>query len=504
MAENKRILFCWVGGNDLKASGKAPDGAGPIANALDERDFDLAVLLSNYDKKQTNDYLRWLKKKVTLDIELHYAKLTSPTNLGEIYEIVTEKIATALDNYGDNTKLTFHVSPGTPSMAAIWILLAKTRFNAQLIESSIQFGVKNLEAPFDISAEFIPDLLRRRDNEIEDLALVKPDPTAGFDEIIHQSREMKNVIRKAVKVAPRYVPILIEGESGTGKELLARAIHNQSDRKDNEFIAVNCGAIPKDLMESEFFGHKKGAFTGANADRKGHFESADKGTLFLDEIGEMPLEIQVKLLRVIQEKEVTRIGESQGRKIDVRIISATNRNLINRMSTGDFRDDLFHRLAVGFIKLPPLRKRAGDLGLLIDHLLKKIIKENAAEPDWRDKKISVKGKNILLQHHWPGNVRELYNTLMRAFLWSNNKTISEDDIKEAIYDLPTSTPHHPDLLNHSLDNNFDLQAFIENIEKHYIERALKETGGHLTHTADLLGLNNYQTLNHKISKYEIK
>jgi transcriptional regulator with PAS, ATPase and Fis domain len=186
---------------------------------------------------------------------------------------------------------------------------------------------------------------------------------------------MDRLIQRARRVAIRNVSVLIEGESGTGKELLARAIHRASPRKDRPFIAVNCGAIPAELVESELFGHEKGAFTGATQQRTGHFEAADGGTLFLDELGELPGPAQVKLLRTLQEGEVVRLGSSKPTKVDVRIIAATNRTLTEEIASGRFREDLFYRLAVAVLKLPPLRERSGDLGVLIDHLLAQVNRE---------------------------------------------------------------------------------------------------------------------------------
>ena len=191
---------------------------------------------------------------------------------------------------------------------------------------------------------------------------------------------MVRLVEKAQQVALRNVPVLLEGESGTGKELFARAIHQHSPRRDEPFIAVNCGAIPQNLVESELFGHEKGAFTGANAPRKGHFESAHGGTLFLDEIGELPKDMQVRLLRVLQEGEVVRLGASRPISLDVRIVAATNRTLIEEVGEGRFREDLFYRIAVAYLKLPPLRERPGDLGLLIDHLIEQINRESEEQP----------------------------------------------------------------------------------------------------------------------------
>ena len=247
-------------------------------------------------------------------------------------------------------------------MAAVWVILAKTRFfPATIIESSEKHGVREVSVPFDISAEFLADLLRQPDRELERLSAGLPPQAAAFDDIIHRSLEMRRVILLARRVAPHSVPVLIEGESGTGKELMARAIHHSSPRREERFISVNCGAIPENLVESELFGHEKGAFTGAVKMRKGHFEAASGGTLFLDEIGELPLPAQTKLLRVLQEKEVQPVGSSKPCPVDVRVISATNRTLTEEVAGGRFREDLFYRLAVAVLKLPPFRERGGDV-----------------------------------------------------------------------------------------------------------------------------------------------
>jgi transcriptional regulator with GAF, ATPase, and Fis domain len=206
--------------------------------------------------------------------------------------------------------------------------LGKTRYSAELIESSKQHGVRTASVPFDISAELIPDLLRNADKRLTELSRAASPNIARFGDIIYRSEPMDRVIGRAKRAAIRSFPILIEGESGTGKELLAKATHTASLRRDKPLRIINCGAIPIDLMESELFGHEKGSFTGAMQARPGYFEDADEGTLFLDEIGELPLTAQVKLLRILQENEVTRVGSTKARKIDVRIIAATNRNLM--------------------------------------------------------------------------------------------------------------------------------------------------------------------------------
>jgi transcriptional regulator with PAS, ATPase and Fis domain len=254
--------------------------------------------------------------------------------------------------------------------------------------------------------------------------------------------------------------VLLEGDSGTGKELLARAIHKASPRKDNPFVAVNCGAILSELIESELFGHEKGAFTGAEKRRIGYFEAANTGTLFLDEIGELPLAAQVKLLRALQEKEVTRLGASKPILFDVRVIAATNRDLIKEIAQGRFRPDLFYRIAVAVLKLPPLKDRSGDVGLLVDRILDQINEESVNELGYKYKKISAAAKNLMLQHTWPGNVRELQNTLTRAAIWSFGPTIDLEDMREAM--LPMAQPGNDELLGKPLADGINLLNLMEN------------------------------------------
>ncbi len=386
-------------------------------------------------------------------------------------------------------------------MAAVWIIIAKTRYPATLIESSIKGGVKVASVPFDLSAEFIPDLLRKPDQRLEKLTAGLAPEAPEFESIIHRSHTMKRVIAKARLVAPRSVPVLIEGDSGTGKELLARAIHNAGPRRDSPFVAVNCGAIPSELIESELFGHEKGAFTGADKQRTGYFEAAHTGTLFLDEIGELSLPAQVKLLRALQEKEVTRLGASKPIPFDVRVIAATNRDLVKEMAQGRFRPDLFYRIAVAVLKLPPMKERAGDVGLLIESILEQINAESVAEPGYKHKKISSAAKNLMLQYDWPGNVRELQNTLRRAAIWSSGTLIDLEDIRDAM--LPMAQPGDDGLLGKSLADGINLLDLMEKLAQHYLNRALHEANGNKTRAAELLGFSNYQTFTNWLKKYRV-
>lgn len=501
----KTLLFCWFGMTDLKASsGDGDVGLGPVAQAVVDRAFSEVVLLNTWKKSDAGKYVEWLKNKTDSIITRYDIDLSSPTHFGEIHQAASSVISEKIKKYGPDARLVFHLSPGTPAMAAVWILLAKTRFPAELIESSKEHGVKTALVPFDISVELIPDLLRKTDKSLERMAAGLPDDAPEFKDIIHRSEIMQQVILKARRVASHSIPVLIEGESGTGKELLARAIHAASPRKDKPLITLNCGAIPHELVESELFGHEKGSFTGAITERIGHFEAAHQGTLFLDEIGELPKDIQVKLLRTLQEGEVKRIGSIRIRNVDVRIIAATNRNLMEEVSAGLFREDLFYRLAVAVIKLPPLRDRSGDIGLLVDQFLNRINRENETISGQTHKNISVSAKNILLQHSWPGNIRELQNTLTRAMVWSVDETLSDNDIKDALLPVKAAGACIDNILNQSLENGIDLPSIINTVAVHYLERGLEKTHGNKTKTAKILGLPSYQTLTNWIKKYEPK
>ncbi|MFO0726466.1 MAG: sigma-54 dependent transcriptional regulator [Myxococcota bacterium] len=498
----RKVLVAWIGKTDLRAPTESElVGEGPIAQALAKRDFDGAFLLSDYDDRLVQPYIKWLKGRTKTRLEVLPRKLSGPTNFGEIYEAAVHGVQHALDKAKD-AQLSFHLSPGTPHMAAVWIILGKTRFPAELIESSREHGVRTASVPFDLSAEFLPDLLREQDERLKQSSTGAPPEAPEFADIIHKSRVMSRLIERARRVAVRSVPVLIEGESGTGKELLARAIHRASPRRDKTFIAVNCGAIPAELIESELFGHKRGSFTGAGSDRKGHFREADGGTLFLDELGELPGPAQVKLLRAIQEGEIVPLGESNPVRVDVRIVAATNRTLTEEIASGRFREDLFYRLAVAVLKLPPLRERQGDLGLLIDHVLVQVNREAQGEPGFKEKKLSVAARNLLLSHPWPGNVRELGNTLRRAAIWSDGVSMSSEDVREAL--LPVATRTRPEVLGRPLGGGFNLRDLVKEVARHYLERAMDEAHGNKTKAAELVGLASYQTLTNWLKNHEVE
>ena len=497
------ILFAWIGRTDLQASrGVDSAGDGPIAQALAERTFAQAALISDWPPVDGLGYTDWLRKRTRAPIELFECKLRNgPMDFGAIYEAAKSVVMGVLARDRSATPV-FHLSPGSPAMAAVWILLGKSLYPAELVESSREHGLQTARIPFDISADFIPDVLRQQDEALERRTAGVAPTNPGFDDIVHRSPAMARAISMARRVAPRSITILLEGESGTGKELLARAVHRASPRHQGPFVTVNCGAIPRELAESELFGHRRGAFTGAIADRRGHFEQANGGTILLDEVGELPRELQVKLLRVLQQREVTPIGESKARPLDVRVIAATNRSLVREVSEGRFREDLFYRLAVAVIALPALRDRVGDVGLLTEHALAQINTDSAEERGFEAKTLSAAARNLLLRHEWPGNVRELQNTLRRAVLWSDRPVLSPEDVRAALLAGPVRGTAGG-VLDLPIGRGFEVEAIMSRVARHYLERALLESGANKSRAAELLGLGSYQTFTNWMKRYGV-
>ncbi|MDL1955702.1 MAG: sigma-54 dependent transcriptional regulator [Candidatus Desulfofervidus auxilii] len=315
-----------------------------------------------------------------------------------------------------------------------------------------------------------------------------------FDNIIGKSKTMQAVFDIIKKVAATKTTVLITGESGTGKELVARAIHYNSPRKNAPFISVNCAALPETLLESELFGHEKGAFTGATAMRKGRFELADKGTLFLDEVSEMSPALQVKLLRVLQEKEFERVGGTRTLKVDVRIIAASNKDLREEVDSGNFREDLYYRLNVVHIHLPPLRKRPEDIPLLVAHFLKKYTKEMGKS----ELKISPEALSLIYNYSWPGNVRELENAIERAVVLCSGKEIKPEHLPEELREEKRT----PSSLLENLPKNLTLPQLLEEIEIRLIRQALAESNFIQAKAARLLGITK-SLLQYKIKKYNL-
>ena len=317
-----------------------------------------------------------------------------------------------------------------------------------------------------------------------------------FGDVVGKSPELLAVLDTAQKIAGRDIPVTISGESGTGKELVAQAIHYHSLRKDKPFVAINCGAVPESLLESELFGHRKGAFTGADHDKKGLFEAAHEGTLLLDEVGNLPLNVQKALLRFLQEKEFYRLGETRPTSVDVRIIAATNADLKSEMEQGNFREDLYYRLVVARLNLPPLRKRRTDIPLLAIHFVDLFNKEYATQI----KSISPEAMELLVRYDWPGNVRELRNVIESTLaIEGDGETISADSLSR-LMDIDPDASEASELLESLSGNYGDALAYFEHS---YFVNLLARASGNVEQAAKLAELN-IATLYRKIKKYHLR
>ncbi len=329
-----------------------------------------------------------------------------------------------------------------------------------------------------------------------------------LDGIIGGSPALLEVYRVLLKVAPTDSTVLVTGESGTGKELLVRALHRNSRRKDRPFVPINCGAIPKELLESELFGHEKGAFTHAIRSRPGRFELADGGTLFLDEIGDMDLSLQVKILRALQEKEIERVGGSQIKKVDVRVVAATNRDLEKDVAAGKFREDLFYRLNVIPLHLPPLRERGEDTLQLAEFFLQRFCSDKQ-RPRLR---FRDKARDMILAYSWPGNVRELENFMERLSILCDAEQVAPEDLPEKIWREVGEDPPKREIpaalrpagfawptLRDMRDKEMGLKEFLDDIEQRLLEEALQEADGVKNQAAEILGIKR-TTLIEKLKK----
>ncbi|HXK19432.1 MAG TPA: sigma-54 dependent transcriptional regulator [Polyangiaceae bacterium] len=332
------------------------------------------------------------------------------------------------------------------------------------------------------------ELLRRENRALRDEIRKEH----RFEDILAKSTKMQEIFRTITKIAEYKTTVLVTGESGVGKELVARAIHRRSSRRGGPFVPVNCGAIPENLLESELFGHKKGAFTDAVHDRRGLFEEATTGTLFLDEIGELPLGLQVKLLRVLEDEKIRRVGDTRDLQVDVRIITATHRDLQAETKAGRFREDLFYRLNVLPIHCPPLRERRDDIPLLIDHFVAK----NNTRLGTSIRGLDTETRRLLYEYAWPGNVRELENTIERAMVLSEGEQIIAADLPERIREA--RDPVQVQLASGELS----VKKTTRIIEEILIRRALQKTKGNRTRAAEVLEIS-HRALLYKIKDYQI-
>jgi two-component system nitrogen regulation response regulator GlnG len=395
------------------------------------------------------------------------------------------------------------------------VIITAQNTMANAIEAMKRGAYDYVTKPFDIDEVrlLVHRVLEMR-RQATDLTRLEEQTRRRFElgvEIIGKTPAMQEIFKTIGRVAPTDATVLVQGESGTGKELIARAIHSHSPRWSAPFVALNCSAVPRDLLESELFGHERGAFTGATEQRAGMFEVAHAGTLFLDEIADMPLELQAKLLRVVQERELTRIGGREVIKVDCRLIAATNQDLDRAVKQGRFREDLYFRLKVVPIMVPPLRQRRGDIPELVNYFVDKINRDMGTKITG----ISEEARAILNSHAWPGNVRELENTLVRAAVLAPGTTLMPRDLALATHDVSTTTYDDlslEDVVRLKLKEYFrqtrDVELtnlyplIIERIERPLIELTLERTQGNQLKAAALLGINR-NTLHKKITELKI-
>lgn len=387
------------------------------------------------------------------------------------------------------------------------VIMLTGKKNVEKAVECMKLGASDfLNKPYDVARIIVTIKnalkLNALSKEIERLSKSEPDHFT-FQNLIGSDEGLSSIIKLGKKAAISDIPVLITGETGTGKEVFARAIHGESNRAEGPFIAVNCGAIPSQLIESTLFGHEKGSFTGATEQTKGKFREADGGTIFLDEIGELPLEAQVKLLRVLQQQEVEPVGASNPVKVNVRILSATNRKLEDEVKEGLFREDLFFRLSVFPLKLSPLRERKIDIPLLAEHFVERY----SANDPLGMKRLSSQTYTYLSQQDWPGNVRQLENSIHRAVVMSDHNTLEPKDFQfsEVLQDLninenPSNLSEETDK-HHMIKDDGQLKQLVE-IEKETISHALKFTNHNVTKAAEALGIAK-STFYKKMKEYQI-
>lgn len=518
----KRTLVSWIGHNDLlgmamdlpaaqqkklldliKRDLPAKKQAGPIRTLVENVEFAEIHLVSNLDHWVNQRFAKWVGGRTTI----HAVQIENPTDYPSIFSAADGVLSKVTGGKREgNSRLCIHLSPGTPAMTAIWVLLGKSRYPATFYQSYAGRAWET-EVPFDLVVDYVPELLRAPDSSLQHLAARSPQEVEGFEAIIGQSQAIRLAVGRAQKAAVRDVPVLVLGDTGTGKEMFARAIHKASHRKDGPFHAINCAAMPKDLLESELFGHAKGAFTGAEKPREGAFEVVDGGTLFLDEVGECGPEMQAKLLRALQPppgrgpcyRVFQRLGETKDRTSDVRIVAATNRDLLKDVRAHKFREDLYYRLAVISLKLPPLRDRRTDIPLLAQALLDQINAEFArTEPGYHSRSLSRSAMAYIKRHPWRGNVRQLHSALVQGAVMSDSDVLKPGDLAAATAEQQGSEGQN--VLDVAIGEGFSLKEHLDRVQRHFLVRAMDEAGGVLAKAANLLGIEKYQTLDAQLKR----
>ena len=482
---------------------------GPIRILLNQKEsFNEIHLLSDFPAELNKLYGEWLNR----DVCIHDCKLSDPTNYRDVFIATNDYIAGVYNDIPSNKKDTvdfhFFLTSGTSTMTAIWVLLGKSQFPAKFWQTFNNMAYE-VDIPFDLTVDLLPVILKDSDSSFHNLSSRQMQEIEGFQGIKGSSEAIHRVKNHAKRIALWDVSVLLLGESGTGKELFANAIHNASRRKDKPFIAINCAALPGELFESEIFGYVKGTFTGADKDKEGALKQADRGTLFLDEIGELPLPQQAKLLRALQPpqgespccREFSPLGTKEPITCDVRIIAATNRNLIQDVVDGRFREDLYYRLAQFTINLPPLRERKEDIvdiaQLYLDNINENFIPPTKKKID-KDKSFSDDALKFLNSYDWPGNARQLYNAVLQAVVLSDENEITRKELESAVANFSLPPPFTPI----TIEDGFSLEKHLFSVERPYLEKAVEMLNDEKKcDVAKKFGFKSHQTLNDRLKKH---
>ncbi|MEZ7892675.1 MAG: sigma 54-interacting transcriptional regulator [Candidatus Wallbacteria bacterium] len=508
----KNIYLTWLDNYDLEQFSKGPDNFGPLTAFLNSKEAvpinEIHILFNKKTKNidHVNNFLKYIRhqysgKKI---INLYEFDLIDK-DFVKIFSAATEVIKQIeKDSAGQKLNWHFQIGAGTAQMCAIWLVLAKSKYPAILIMTSFdktigKFKNKIHNPDINIDSDTFDYLSKlKQAGNFKEWANIPE-----YNLIIHKNIEMRKIINDVYLIAKYDVPVLILGETGTGKELFAKAIHKSSMRKGKPLLTLNCAAIHENTANATLFGWSKGAWTGSNGEGKGLFLEANGGTLFLDEIGDLSLETQTKLLRAIQEGEVQRVGDGKILKTDVRIISATNKDLRKLIIDGKFREDLFYRINVGTLKIPPLRERGTDASHISKHFIDNINNNNKKIfGEYIAKKLSKSALDFIDKYNWPGNIRELYNTIQRVCIWNSGETINDEDIKKLI--AGSDTPPENKQTELTANNSINLEELTNEFRKKYILKALELTNRSITGAARLLGYKNYQTFSNEMKKLKIK
>jgi two-component system response regulator PilR (NtrC family) len=480
------------GGAITASNSRPPTDAGGGADA--ESSSRTPKILIVEDEKNLNDILGMLLSEEGYETVSAYDGREGLDLISrDIYDIVLTDIKMPHHDGFQILKAVKEISPDT-----IVIMVTAFGTTEAAVEAMKMGAYDYINKPFKIDEIrlVIKNALEKRvlSRQVKTLR-ARVDKTYRLDNIVGKSPRMMELLTSLIKVAQSNSNVLISGESGAGKELIAHAVHNLSLRSGREFVAINCAALPEGLLESELFGHMKGSFTGAASNKEGLFEVADEGTIFLDEIGDMPKSLQAKILRVLEDGSFRRIGGTKDIRVDVRAISATNKDLKVEIESGEFRQDLFYRLNVIPLHVPPLRERKEDIPLLVEHFLGKIRSTASGSQASKELHFSHEALETLMQYPWPGNVRELENAVERIVTFCDGPTITCND-------LPSECRNRPEVFKPVAltPAGVNLDLILEDIEKGYLVKALESAGGGKTEAAKLLGIS-FRQFRHRLAKY---